>query len=99
MKKYWLLLTLVLASCVAKPIISETACNDPLYLSLKAKSIDSMTDREFAYFQMKDRECEEARASANAVKQIKTGSQETALLLLIIDAVALAALALLLHFH
>jgi hypothetical protein len=156
MKKCWLLFPLVLASCIAKPIISETACNDPVYLSLKAKSIDSMTDREFAYFQMKDRECEharssanaveqlqssgvdkqiisetacndslylklkekpaasmtareysyfemkdreceEARASANSVKQLKTGSQETGILLLAIDVVLLAALLILVH--
>ncbi len=71
MTKLWLLFPLVLASCVAKPIISNTACTDPEYLSLKAKPIDSMTDREFAYYEMKDRECEQARTNANAVQQLQ----------------------------
>ncbi len=71
MKKSLLLLSLLLASCIAKPIISDTACNDPEYLSLKAKPIDSMTDREFSYFQMKDRECEQAHSNANAVMQLQ----------------------------
>lgn len=71
MKKVLFLLPFVLSSCIAKPIISDTACNDPEYLSLKAKPLDSMTDREFAYFETKDRECEQARANANAVQQLQ----------------------------
>src|ERR1700733_1522410 len=71
MTKYTLIVLLVLSSCIAKPIISETACNDPIYLNLKTKPIESMTDREFAYFQMKDRECERARSSANTVEQLQ----------------------------
>ncbi|HEY3876684.1 MAG TPA: hypothetical protein VGM92_14500 [Candidatus Kapabacteria bacterium] len=71
MKKSLLLLPLILASCIAKPIISDTACNDPEYLRLRSKPIDSMTDREFAYYQMKDRECEQAHSNANAVMQLE----------------------------
>jgi hypothetical protein len=72
--KYFALLLLVLTSCVAKPIISDTACNDPLYLKLKKKPIETMTAREFTYYQAKDRECEEAHAAANAVVQLQRGA-------------------------
>jgi hypothetical protein len=72
--RYSALLLLVLTSCVAKPIISDTACNDPLYLELKKKPIETMTAREFAYYQAKDRECEEAHDAANAVIQLQRGA-------------------------
>ena len=79
-------------SAVAKPIIRSTACNDSLYLTLLDKPIESMTSRQFAYFQAKDQECENARASSNAIKQFQTGQLKTGLLLLIIDGVLVAAM-------
>ena len=77
---------------VAKQIISATACNDSLYLVLKQKPMNAMTAREFAYYQLKDEECEQARAGANAVEQLQTGQKEASTLLIVIDAVLIVVL-------
>jgi len=34
-------------------------CTDPLYVDLKGKSLEKMTDREYEYFRTKDAECTE----------------------------------------
>ncbi len=65
-----------LASCIAPREVNESACVDPEYLRLKTIPIDSMTPRQYAYYQMKDKECEEAYSTANAVHQQQTGEQE-----------------------
>ena len=36
-------------------------CSDSLYVVLKAKTIGQMTDREFAYFNQKEKDCSEFR--------------------------------------
>lgn len=36
-------------------------CNDSLYTVLKSKPIGQMTDREFAYFNQKEKDCAEYR--------------------------------------
>ena len=79
-------------SVIADQIISPTACNDSLYLSLKQKPMNAITAREFAYYQLKDGECEEARGAANAVEQFQTGQKQTGIILIAIDAVLLIAL-------
>lgn len=38
-------------------------CDDPLFLALQKKSLDSLSIREYEYFQKKDKECSEYRAS------------------------------------
>ncbi len=70
----------LLSSCIAPREISTTACNDSTYLALDRKPIDSMTPREFAYWQTKDKECEDAIAAANAVHQTQVGNQENVIL-------------------
>ena len=81
----------------AKPIDSSSACSDSLYLKLKNEPIDSMTDREFAYYMTKDRECEAAQAASNAVKQLQVGQQKTGMLLLAVEAAMAVVLAILLE--
>lgn len=39
----------------------SSPCNDSLYTVLKTKSIGQMTDREFAYFNQKEKDCAEFR--------------------------------------
>lgn len=38
-----------------------TPCSDSLYVVLKSKPIAQMTDREFAYFNQKEKDCSEFR--------------------------------------
>ena len=39
----------------------QSPCSDSLYVSLKSKSIAQMTEREFAYFNQKEKDCAEFR--------------------------------------
>ena len=39
----------------------QSPCSDSLYLALKAKTIAQMTEREFAYFNQKEKDCSEFR--------------------------------------
>ncbi len=62
MKKLVIIVTLLLASIsgyAQSPIPSP--CNDSLYVELKSKTIAQMTDREFAYFNQKEKDCSEFR--------------------------------------
>jgi hypothetical protein len=62
MKKFRLTLLLVMLSisCFGQSPI-ESPCNDSLYVSLKTKAIGQMTDREFAYFNQKEKDCTEKK--------------------------------------
>lgn len=51
---------LILSSCGSHGVLRSTACNDSVYVALKHKPLDSMSAREFEYFQRKDKECSEA---------------------------------------
>ena len=55
-----LLLGMLSISCFGQSPI-ESPCNDSLYVSLKTKAIGQMTDREFAYFNQKEKDCSEFR--------------------------------------
>jgi hypothetical protein len=46
-------------------IFSQSPCDDPRYLSLKKKNLDSMTQREFEYFMLKERYCIDDAVRAN----------------------------------
>jgi hypothetical protein len=62
MKKYLIPLFLILfAPATFSQSIVESPCNDSLYVSLKTKAIGQMTDREFAYFNQKEKDCAEYR--------------------------------------
>ena len=39
----------------------QSPCSDSLYVVLKTKTIGTMTDREFAYFNQKEKDCSEFR--------------------------------------
>jgi hypothetical protein len=55
-----LILGLLSLTCLSQvPVASP--CNDSLYTSLKSKAIGQMTDREFAYFNQKEKDCAEFR--------------------------------------
>jgi hypothetical protein len=55
-----LLATLLLLSCgPSLPGWSDSACGDSRYLELKRVPLDSMSARDYDYFQAKDRECQE----------------------------------------
>ncbi len=55
-----LFLGMLSISCFGQSPI-ESPCNDSLYTSLKSKAIGQMTDREFAYFNQKEKDCAEFR--------------------------------------
>lgn len=55
-----LLLGFLSFTCLSQSPI-ESPCNDSLYVSLKSKAIGQMTDREFAYFNQKEKDCAEYR--------------------------------------
>jgi hypothetical protein len=62
MKKSVFTIALLSASLVGfsqSPI--PTPCSDSLYVVLKTKPIGQMTDREFAYFNQKEKDCAEFR--------------------------------------
>lgn len=62
MKKIVFTIALLSASMVGfsqSPI--QSPCSDSLYVSLKTKNIAQMTDREFAYFNQKEKDCSEFR--------------------------------------
>ncbi len=62
MKKIVLVLSLVVAIVSVKgqsAVVSP--CYDSLYTVLKARPIAQMTDREFAYFNQKEKDCAEYR--------------------------------------
>lgn len=55
-----LLLGMLSISCFGQSTI-ESPCNDSLYVWLKTKAIVQMTDREFVYFNQKEKDCAEFR--------------------------------------
>ncbi len=62
MKKIVFTIALLSASLVGfsqSPI--QSPCSDSLYVSLKTKTIAQMTEREFAYFNQKEKDCAEFR--------------------------------------
>jgi hypothetical protein len=62
MKKIVFTIALLSASLVGfsqSPI--QSPCSDSLYTVLKTKTIGQMTDREFAYFNQKEKDCAEFR--------------------------------------
>jgi hypothetical protein len=62
MKKLVLVLALaVMSLSVNGQSAVVSPCNDSLYTVLKTRSIGQMTDREFAYFNQKEKDCAEFR--------------------------------------
>ena len=86
------LLLPLMISCVAPREVSQTACNDPKYLALLSKPVDSLTSREFEYMKMKDQECEQSKAGASFVEQSQIGESETMILLAAINIAAVIVL-------
>lgn len=62
MKKTFFTIALLAVSIVGFAQSTITSpCSDSLYVVLKAKTIEQMTDREFAYFNQKEKDCSEFR--------------------------------------
>ena len=62
MKKSIIILCLLSISTIGiSQNVIPSPCNDSLYVVLKTKSIAQMTDREFAYFNQKEKGCSEFR--------------------------------------
>lgn len=62
MKKLVLTIALLTGSLVSfsqSPI--QSPCSDSLYVVLKTKTIAQMTEREFTYFNQKEKDCSEFR--------------------------------------
>lgn len=53
-------LFLLLSLCAI--VFSQSPCDDPRYLAIKKKALDSMTTREFEYFMFKERYCMDDRS-------------------------------------
>jgi hypothetical protein len=51
--------TLFLVFSFCSLLFSQNPCDDPRYQSLKKKNLDSMTQREFEYYMLKERYCME----------------------------------------
>ena len=52
----------------ATPILAqelENPCEGELYIELKNKTLESMTEREYTYFIQKDKACEKWKLSVN----------------------------------
>jgi len=56
--------------------IAESPCTDSLYLSLKSKSLESMTEREYQYFIQKDAACSEFQRMRAETKTITAPQKE-----------------------
>lgn len=57
-----LVLSLLLIGCAPRPITLDpktSPCNDQLYQQLKKKQLSELTEREYKYFQEKDRACDQ----------------------------------------
>lgn len=51
-------------------------CTDSTYLALKTKSINTMSEREFAYFSQKDKECADFIRTKDAEEKAKAKIRE-----------------------
>ncbi len=94
MKRTLLLLLAIasLCSCYAPQHTTNSACSDPMFLSLQHKSLDSMSAREYEYFKQKDSECEQVSAMNNALESAAQSSSSFTIHTLVIGALALLAL-------
>ena len=54
-------------------------CQDPLYLDLKQKKLDAMSEREYAYFQQKSAECASIQQGKQLSEDINGGKTGQAL--------------------
>lgn len=52
-------------------IAANEVCNDPTYLELKSKPLDQMTEREYEYFLLKERQCQEAQQHHAVIGEIE----------------------------
>jgi len=68
MKKL-LTITLILTTLVTT---AQSPCKDSLYLALKAKPLDSLTQREFNYYMVKAEECKEAKQEDKQIENAAT---------------------------
>lgn len=95
-----LVVILVLTGCTMAPTPGQVApedspCSDSLYVALQDKPLDSMTDREYAYFVEKDRACGEyqrTRAEVSPAEQMVKQANNWTIAVLIVSLISTAAI-------
>lgn len=55
----------------------NSPCQDPVYLQLKVKPLDQMTEREFELLKVKEQACAESKSQIIASAQIAKGAAHT----------------------
>lgn len=77
--------TIVALLLTAAPLAAQTPpdstatdpCLDRQYLELKARDLDEMTEREYAYFMQRDQACTEYRRSSVVVEGVSAQTGKT----------------------
>jgi hypothetical protein len=65
--------TSILLLCAMSTLLfSQNPCDDPRYVALKKKNIDSMSQREFEYFMLKEKYCIDDAAGRSGGKSLCT---------------------------
>lgn len=57
----------------------DNPCQDSIYLELKEKKLDVMTDREYEIFKQKDAACSSYKESARTLSEVRGGKTGKAL--------------------
>ena len=72
------LLAAVLAAGLSAPGFAQSApanpCADPLYQELRGKPLDQLTEREYAYFQQREKACIEYQRLAALMEESNSGA-------------------------
>lgn len=61
-----------------RKIVAPSPCSDSLYLALRARPLDSLTEREYAYFVARDRLCAQYQSGAGAEGSDDSGDMPSA---------------------
>lgn len=79
---------------------AESPCNDSLYVQLKEKALEDMTEREYEYFMRKDQECSDyqrtqltEQADQEQAQAVRSGVQAWSTYLIVSALISLALVA------
>jgi hypothetical protein len=61
-------LAIFISGCYYPPVVATSPCRDAKFLELKAKDINTLTDREYDYLKTKSAECDQFQLAALAQK-------------------------------
>lgn len=68
---------------------AQNPCKDSVYLQLKTKSVEQLTEREYSYMMAKDRDCLTFNKDKNEVKKAQSAMSGAVLIILFSTALAL----------